>query len=161
MNISSLKYHLRKSENSSTSCKFHERRKGLPLMADPFWRSVRLSLRLPPHTMVRAQSFFSPAYLKFSPRHSSPELAVFGHVVRYKLSRVALGTRMSLRLYSYFSFRLGFRHFNGYDSFFELNEGKPRKRCIRSCLVVTKKEECGRKVPLVTWKIPKLVQILK
>ena len=23
-------------------------------MADPFWRSVRLSLRLPPHTMVRS-----------------------------------------------------------------------------------------------------------
>ena len=61
MNISSLKYHLRKTENSSTLCKFHERRKGLSLMADPFWRSVRLSLRLPPHTMVRAQSFFSPA----------------------------------------------------------------------------------------------------
>ena len=41
----------------------------------------------------------------------------FGHVVGYKLSRVALGTRMSLRLYSYFSFRLGFRHFSAYDSF--------------------------------------------
>ena len=95
MNISSLKYHLRKSENSSTLCKFHERRKGLPLMADPFWRSVRLSLRLPPHTMVRAVIFelcSDPAGLACSRRSDSGE--------RYEIKRSA---KKEKRVLLYFS----------------------------------------------------------
>ena len=63
----------------------------------------------------------------------------FGHVVGYKLSRVALGTRMILRLCSYFSFRLGFRHFSTYDSFLNFFEGKASEKVYQELFTSNKK----------------------
>ena len=61
------------------------------------------------------------------------------HVVGYKLSRVALGTRMILRLCSYFSFRLGFRHFSTYDSFLNFFEGKASEKVYQELFTSNKK----------------------